>query len=73
MLYRKNLPGWERAIAGIALLGCGFLGPGLAGTPAGLILSAAGVMTLLTGFIGFCPACAMVGASFPHPDRVTHG
>jgi len=70
MLYRKNLPGWERAaraIAGLAMMGCGFLGPGLAGTPVGLVLSAAGAMTLLTGFVGFCPACAMVGRKLPAP------
>lgn len=70
MLYRKNLPGWERAaraIAGVAMMACGFLGPGLAGTPVGMILAGAGAMTLLTGFIGFCPACAMVGRKLPAP------
>lgn len=68
MLYRKNLPGWERAarvIAGLAMIACGFFGPGLAGTPVGLILWGAGAMTVLTGFIGFCPACAMVGRKLP--------
>ena len=64
MLYRKNLPVWERTIrvvAGIVMGLCGFLGPGLAGTPVGLVIVAAGGMTLLTGFFGFCPACAIVG------------
>ena len=64
MLYQKNLPVWERTtrvVAGILMGLCGFLGPGLAGTPVGYIIAAAGGMTLLTGFIGFCPACAMVG------------
>jgi hypothetical protein len=50
-----------RVVAGILMGLCGLLGPGLAGTPVGLIIVAAGGMTLLTGFFGFCPACAMVG------------
>ena len=68
MLYRKNLPTWERAaraIAGTAMVAAGFLAPGLAGTSAGMLLAGAGVMTLVTAFIGFCPACAMVGRKLP--------
>ena len=45
-------------IAGIVMALYGFMGPGLAGTAAGLVIAAAGAMTLLTGFFGFCPACA---------------
>ena len=64
MFYTKNLPAWERAaraVAGLVMVLCGFIGPGLAGTATGLVVAAAGGMTLLTGFFGFCPACAMVG------------
>jgi Inner membrane protein YgaP-like, transmembrane domain len=64
MLYTKNLPAWERAarvVAGIVMALCGFIGPGLAGTAVGLVVAAAGGMTLLTGFFGFCPACALAG------------
>ncbi|MGB9364469.1 MAG: DUF2892 domain-containing protein [Xanthobacteraceae bacterium] len=64
MLYRTNLPVWERTtrvVAGILMGLCGFLGTGLAGTPVGLIIAAGGGVTLLTGFFGFCPACAMAG------------
>jgi len=76
MLYRKNLPGWERvarAVAGVTMMLCGFFGPGLSETPAGMILSAAGAMTLLTGFVGFCPACAMVGRKLSSSRSLTHG
>jgi len=68
MLYQKNLPAWERTtrvIAGLAMGACGFLAPGLGGTPAGLIVSAIGAVTLLSGLVGFCPACAMVGRKLP--------
>ena len=64
MFYTKNLPAWERVtrgVAGIVMALCGLIGPGLAGTAVGLVVAAAGGMTLLTGFFGFCPACAMVG------------
>ncbi|MFZ3007719.1 MAG: DUF2892 domain-containing protein [Phenylobacterium sp.] len=64
MLYKKNVPVWERvvrAIAGLLMLACGLLGPGVAGTPVGYIIAATGIGTLLTGFFGYCPACAVGG------------
>jgi len=64
MFYAKNLPVWERiarVLGGIVMVFWGLLGPGLAGTTLGLVVAAAGGMTVLTGFFGFCPACAMVG------------
>lgn len=64
MLFRKNLPVWERAlrsVGGLAMIAGGLLAPQFAGGPIGYIISAAGVMTVLTGFVGYCPACAVVG------------
>lgn len=68
MLYRKNLPGWERAvrtIAGIATIGYGLLG--LPGAVAGYLIAGIGAVALLSGFFGFCPMCAMVGRKLPSP------
>jgi len=62
MLYVKNVPGWERAVrvvAGLAMIACGLLG--LSGLVIGYAIAGVGVSTLLTGFIGFCPMCAMAG------------
>ena len=62
MFYKKNLPGRERTvrvIAGVAMIACGLLG--LKGTSIGYLLAASGVVTLLTGFVGFCPMCALAG------------
>jgi hypothetical protein len=61
MFYARNLPRserWARALlgAGIAALGV-WLGKGWA---VGL-LAGSGAGLALTGFIGFCPFCAMVG------------
>ena len=68
MLYRKNLPGWERAvrtIAGVAMIGYGLIG--LPGAMAGYLIAGTGVIALLSGFLGFCPMCAMAGRRLPSP------
>ena len=71
MLYRKNLPGWERAmrsVGGVVMIAYGLLGmPGLPGTMAGYLIAGTGAVAILTGFFGFCPMCAMVGRRLPSP------
>lgn len=62
MLYRKNMgfrERWVRVIGGALIVACSLtqIGP----TLLGLVLATAGVLTALTGLIGFCPACAMAG------------
>jgi len=68
MFYRKNLPGWERAVrvlGGAAIIARGLLAyPGM---PMGYVIAGAGVVLLMTGFFGFCPMCAMVGRRLPSP------
>jgi Protein of unknown function (DUF2892) len=67
MFCRKNLPGWERLVrivAGVAMLACGLIG--LGGLPVGFMIAGVGVITILTGFIGFCPVCAMAGRRLRH-------
>jgi hypothetical protein len=59
---QRNLPAWERAfrLGGALLLACVGLLWLPAGWPMALALGSALVMGL-TGVIGFCPACALVG------------
>jgi hypothetical protein len=62
MLYLKNVPGWERA-AGVAM-GAGLLAASVlhfGPTPVGWGVGAIGAMAAMSGLLGFCPACAMVG------------
>ena len=62
MIYAKNVPTAERAIrviAGLALIAFGVFG--LKGTPLGYVLTASGLVAVLTGFVGFCPMCALAG------------
>ena len=64
MLYKKNLPGWERVarvVAGLAMVACGVLAPALSGSVVGYAIAISGVVALLSGFVGFCPMCAMAG------------
>ena len=74
MFYRKNLPGWERAmrtIGGVVMVAYGLLGmpglPSMSGTMAGYLIAGTGAVAILTGFFGFCPMCAMVGRRLPSP------
>lgn len=63
MFFAKNLPLWERvlrSLLGLALVAYGLLGP-LAGALGGYAIAGAGVVAALTGFVGFCPMCALVG------------
>jgi len=68
MFYAKNLPGWERGLrvlAGALMFACGLFG--LAGLMIGYLIAASGVVTMLTGFFGFCPMCAVAGRKLPAP------
>ena len=62
MIYRKNLPSWERTVRILAGVMMG--AAALMIFPHSLltyILAAMGVMIVLTGFIGFCPMCSIAG------------
>lgn len=63
MFYLKhNLPGWERALR-IMLGLCGACAAFLL-MPTGVMMwlaIASGVGFALTGVVGFCPACALLG------------
>lgn len=61
MFYTKNVPGWER----IVRIVMGVMALGFAAMSWGSPLAmGAGVMAAvlsMTGLVGFCPMCAMVG------------
>ncbi len=62
MFYQKNVPVWERwlrIVLGLALIGWTILS-GWPGLVIGLAFLSAAFL-IVTGFIGFCPACALVG------------
>lgn len=61
MVYVKNVPNGERVLR--AVLGLSAAGAALAllGGPVGWLLAASAVGLAVTGLLGFCPACALVG------------
>jgi hypothetical protein len=66
MLFKRNLPGWERgarAALGIAALGAiailSLEGPAL------WIAGLSGATLLVSSLLGFCPACALAGRRLP--------
>jgi len=60
-LYVKNVPGWERAVRIIVALAVAIGGLAVVPAPWNWTLVAAGIGLGLSGVIGFCPACALVG------------
>jgi hypothetical protein len=75
MFFAKNLPALERALRiavglGLILLGMSYLHGG-SGSLWGLISAGSGVAAIATGFLGFCPACAMVGRKLEKRERGT--
>lgn len=61
MLYRKNLPAWERAARWLGAGAMAFCAYRFGWTPIGVIFGVTSATTALTALFGFCPACAMAG------------
>ena len=67
MFYTKNVPGWERVLRvmmGIALLAASLASFG--STTLGWTAGVMGAVATMSGLVGFCPACAMVGRKLHH-------
>ena len=62
MWYRKNVGGrerWGRLVGGALMIACGVIA--LKASMLGLLVVGAGAVTVLTGLVGYCPACAVAG------------
>ena len=62
---KRNLPTWERAlrITGGVAVGAAVAGGLTTGIVTWMALATAATL-VLTAFVGFCPACAMVGRRY---------
>lgn len=62
MFYRKNLFAWEqvvRLLIGMALIGASLVG--WLSAPWHYVAMAVGAILVITGAVGYCPACALAG------------
>jgi len=63
---KRNLPHWERAlriVMGLLIAAAVYLGLFSAGILGWAAIATAATL-VLTAFVGFCPACAMVGRRY---------
>lgn len=60
-LYIKNVPPWERVLRIAAALATAASAFALLGAPWSWVTAAAAMGFGVTGLVGFCPMCAMVG------------
>jgi hypothetical protein len=58
--YAKNVPSWERFVR-IALSAAGIVYGLSLPQPWSWVIAASAAAFALTGLVGFCPACAMMG------------
>lgn len=67
--FVKNVPGWERGIRIVVALAIIFLSTIFLSSPWNWIVALSGAGFGLTGVIGFCPACALVGRRLAQSDK----
>lgn len=62
MFYAKNLPTWERILRVImGIMSLAYAGINWGGSSLAIGMGVMGAVLAMTGMIGFCPMCAMVG------------
>jgi hypothetical protein len=61
MIYAKNVPGWERAVRIILGFAAVVLSVFVFKGVVGIVVALAAAGIAISGLVGFCPACALVG------------
>ncbi len=61
MIYAKNVPGWERVVRIVLGLGAIVFSILAFKGIAGIVVALAAAGITISGLVGFCPACALVG------------
>jgi hypothetical protein len=61
MMYVKNVPVWERIVRLLIAVAAIAYGLSAATGPLQWIVVAGAACLAMSGLLGFCPACAMVG------------
>ena len=61
MIYRKNLPNWERVARMLGALMLAVVAYHLGRTPMGYLLGVSVLVPVVTGLFGYCPVCQIGG------------
>ncbi len=62
MFYAKNVPVWERILrTAMGLVGLAYAAMNWGGSLLAVGVGMTGVVLAVTGLVGFCPMCALVG------------
>lgn len=61
MFYVKNVPAWERIARVIVGIVVAVLSIAFWTGPVGIVVAIAALGIVVSGLVGFCPACALVG------------
>lgn len=69
MFYVKNVPGWERVLRVLAGLLVAMVAVRMAPGAWGWGIAAASLGVVVSGLVGYCPMCAMVGRRLDAPPR----
>lgn len=67
-LFVKNVPGWERVLRIAVALAAALLSLAKLPAPLGWLMAGSAAGFGMTGLIGFCPACALVGRRLGKED-----
>jgi hypothetical protein len=67
--FSKNLPMWERIIRFAVSIATIIFGLTMLRSPWNVLVAVGGIGFALTGLIGFCPACALVGRRLAKGSR----
>jgi hypothetical protein len=66
--FVKNVPSWERVLRVAVALAVALVSLNLLEAAWGWSMATAAVGFGLTGLVGFCPACALVGRQLPERE-----
>ncbi len=67
--YVKNVPGWERVLRVVAGTAAGAFALYSFAGPTGWLLAGSAIGIAVSGLVGFCPMCAMVGRRLDNHKR----
>jgi len=73
MFYVKNVPNWERVLRVVVGLAVIILSLKLLSGIAGILIAVSAAGIVVSGLVGFCPMCAMLGRKLDKQAKLNNG